>query len=84
MVKCQHLLFYFQGCPSFLLGFIFIELYLTIKNNVAIGLYQGDKYGQGRGQMIVVSGPYLIFFGLIFMIFPIYVLTKKYLKNKRD
>lgn len=78
----------YRKMPTFIILFsglsiFFIGLYLTLKNSVAIGLYQHGRSGQGRGQMIVVSGSYLIFFGIIFMIFPMYILIKQYFKNKR-
>ena len=62
---------------------ILIGIYLTISGNLTTGISQPGKYGEGGGNRLTVNGPYLLIFGFLFTIFPVYQLLRMFFKRRK-
>ena len=58
-----------------------IGLYLNLQNNSAVGITQPNRYGQGGGSVVNMSGMFVIALGIFFAAFPIIDLIR-YLRNR--
>ena len=68
------------GCSILL---VLIGGYLTITNDVAVGISDHDAFAQGGGGIAVLSGPFTLLVGFVFSIFPLFHLIKQHVKNKK-
>lgn len=59
-----------------------VGIWFTLTQQRATGLSQRNRYGQGGGQIMVLTGPFIIILGLMFAVFPLADLFR-YLRQKR-